>query len=126
MRLAVCVSAMMANSTRAPRPRMSVVQRLVAAGTPVAQWSGAVQTRRGEGSMKGGRGARFAPVFAVFVLAALAVPACRKDTTTAPGALANVTFDAPDSARSGESILVDVRAVSVGINNVHNARVDVT
>jgi len=76
--------------------------------------------------MKGGRGARFAPVFAVFVLAALAVPACRKDTTTAPGALANVTFDAPDSARSGESILVDVRAVSVGINNVHNARVDVT
>jgi len=52
--------------------------------------------------------------------------ACRDDTTTAPGGLANVMFDAPDSARSGESVLVDVRAANVGINNIHNGRVDVT
>lgn len=64
--------------------------------------------------------------FSTALLLALAVTACRDDTTTAPGALANVTFDAPDSAHSGESVLVDVRAVNVGINNVHNGRVDVT
>ncbi len=65
-------------------------------------------------------------VFSTALLLALAVTACRDDTTTAPGALANVTFDAPDSAQSGVSVLVDVRAVNVGINNVHNGRVDVT
>ena len=67
-------------------------------------------------------------------LARLGVPAllligmlaCRDDTTTAPGALANVTLDAPESARSGETFTVDVSAVSVGINNVHNGRVEVT
>jgi uncharacterized protein YfaS (alpha-2-macroglobulin family) len=48
------------------------------------------------------------------------------DTTTAPGAIANVTLDAPDSVRSGESFTIDVSAVNVGINNVHNGRVEVT
>ena len=52
--------------------------------------------------------------------------ACRDDTTTAPGGLANVTLDAPESARSGEAFTVDVSAVSVGINNVQNGRVEVT
>jgi len=56
----------------------------------------------------------------------LGVGSCRDDSTTAPGALANVMFDAPDTAKSGQSIQVDVSAVSVGINNVHNGRVDVT
>ena len=60
------------------------------------------------------------------LLLAVSAAACRDDTTTAPGAVANVTFDAPDTARSGESVLVDVHAVNVGINNVHNGRVDVT
>lgn len=59
-------------------------------------------------------------------LLAFALSACRDDTTTAPGAVANVTFDAPATARSGQSFLVDVQAVNVGINNVHNGRVDVT
>jgi hypothetical protein len=61
-----------------------------------------------------------------FVCLVLSSAACRDDTTTAPGALANVMFEAPDSARSGESVLVDVRAANVGINNIHNGRVDVT
>ena len=74
--------------------------------------------------MKRARTAGFA--FPAALLLAITVSACRDDTTTAPGAIANVTFDAPDSAHSGESVLVDVRAVNVGINNVHNARVDVT
>lgn len=54
------------------------------------------------------------------------VAACRDDTTTAPGAIANVSFDAPASVHSGESVQVDVRAVNAGINNVQNGRVDVT
>ena len=60
------------------------------------------------------------------LLLALGGSACRDDTTTAPGAVANVAFDAPATARSGQSFLVDVQAVNVGINNVHNGRVDVT
>ncbi len=51
---------------------------------------------------------------------------CRDDTATAPGAIANVTLNSPDSARSGESFTIDVSAVSVGINNVHNGQVEVT
>ncbi len=69
--------------------------------------------------------------FAGFALSAalllgLSGAACRDDTTTAPGALANVTFSAPDTAHSGQSVQVDVAAAAVGINNVHNGRVDVT
>jgi hypothetical protein len=57
----------------------------------------------------------------------LSLVACKdSSTTTAPGALANVTINAPDSARSGQSFLIDVNAVNVGINNIHNGRVDVT
>ena len=47
-------------------------------------------------------------------------------TTTAPGALASVTFNAPDSVTSGQGFTVDVAALDVGVNNVNNARVDVT
>lgn len=76
--------------------------------------------------MRSARRATFGFLSATVLLGALTAPACRKDTTTAPGAIANVTFEAPDSAHSGESILVDVRAVNVGINNVHSTRVEVT
>jgi uncharacterized protein DUF11 len=48
------------------------------------------------------------------------------DTTTAPGAIANLRIDAPDSARSGQSFTIDVSAVNVGINNIHNGSVSVT
>jgi hypothetical protein len=47
-------------------------------------------------------------------------------TTTAPGALASVTFNAPDSVQSGQGFMIDVSALNIGVNNIHNARVDVT
>jgi len=47
-------------------------------------------------------------------------------TTTAPGALASITFNAPNSVKSGEGFTIDVAALNVGINGIHNARVDVT
>jgi hypothetical protein len=75
--------------------------------------------------MKSLRTVSFAAL-ATTLLLALAASACRDDTTTAPGALANVTFDAPATVQSGQSFVVDVQAASVGINNVHNGRVDVT
>jgi hypothetical protein len=60
-------------------------------------------------------------------LLAVAASACKdSDTTTAPGSLATVSIDAPQSARSGETFTIDVSAVAVGINNVHNGRVEVT
>lgn len=47
-------------------------------------------------------------------------------TTTAPGALASITFNAPSSVASGQGFTVDVSALNVGVNNIHNARVDIT
>jgi Domain of unknown function DUF11 len=62
-----------------------------------------------------------------FVAAVLALAACNHtDTTTAPGALANVTINAPDSARSGQAFTVDLAATAVGVNNVQNGQVTVT
>ena len=60
------------------------------------------------------------------LLAAAALACKDSDTTTAPGSVATVRIDAPQSARSGETFTIDVSAVAVGINNVHNGRVDVT
>ena len=57
----------------------------------------------------------------------LGLLACNEsDTTTAPGAIASVTLDAPDSVRSGQSFTIDVGALNVGVNNVKNGRVEVT
>ena len=47
-------------------------------------------------------------------------------TTTAPGALASVSFNAPDSVRSGQIFVIDVSALNIGINGVHNGLVAVT
>ena len=47
-------------------------------------------------------------------------------TTTAPGALASVRFSAPDSVKSGTTFTVDVNALNIGVNGVHNGRVDIT
>src|SRR5262249_38559938 len=56
-----------------------------------------------------------------------ALVACEDSkTTTAPGVVASVRFNAPDNARSGQSFTVDVSAVNVGINGLHNGHVDVT
>lgn len=67
---------------------------------------------------------RIAGISAIFLMALVG---CHdRETSTAPGALANVRVDAPDSARSGETFMIDVSAVTVGINNVRNGHVQVT
>jgi len=48
------------------------------------------------------------------------------DTTTAPGALANVTVTGPSSVTSGQSFDLDVAATAVGVTNVQNGVVTVT
>ena len=69
---------------------------------------------------------RFAGYTSALVLT-LGLLACEDSkTTTAPGALASITFNAPNSVTSGQGFTVDVSALNVGINNVHNARVDIT
>lgn len=61
------------------------------------------------------------------VLLLLGSIACKDtDTATAPGALASVRVNAPESVRSGESFTIDVDALAIGINNVRNGRVSVT
>jgi hypothetical protein len=68
---------------------------------------------------------RLRSAFAALLL--LGLLACKdSETTTAPGAIANVTLDAPDSVQSGQSFTIDVKALNVGINNIHNGRVEVT
>jgi hypothetical protein len=54
------------------------------------------------------------------------VSCSKSDTTTAPGAIANVTVNAPDSATSGQSFDVTVNATAIGVNNVKNGVVQVT
>ena len=64
---------------------------------------------------------------AVALALSLAALSCKDgDTTTAPGALANVTLDAPSSTRSGAIFTVEVAALNIGINSVKNGRVEVT
>jgi len=64
--------------------------------------------------------------FGLPVLLTLGLVACHDSkTTTAPGALANVTVSAPDSVKSGQGFTIDVSAVTIGVNNVHNASVSV-
>jgi len=72
---------------------------------------------------------RFLPLCRLVLPAAvfLASADCHDSaTTTAPGAIANLQISAPDSARSGQSFTIDVNAVNVGINNIHNGSVVVT
>ena len=65
--------------------------------------------------------------FGLPVLLTLGLAACHDSkTTTAPGALANVALNAPSSVSSGQGFTIDVSAVTVGVNNVHNAGVSVT
>lgn len=66
-----------------------------------------------------------AAVFAAALIVGFA--ACKdNETTTAPGAVANVAIEAPDSVRSGQSFTFDVKALNVGINNIRDGRVEVT
>jgi len=61
------------------------------------------------------------------VIGVIGLASCKNnDTTTAPGAVANVTVNAPDSATSGQGFDVTVNATAVGVANVQNAHVNVT
>jgi len=65
--------------------------------------------------------------FAVAGLFLVGVLACEDNkVTTAPGAVASVMFNAPDAAKSGQSFTIDVNALNVGVNGIHNGHVDVT
>jgi hypothetical protein len=69
---------------------------------------------------------RFLP-YAVPAILVAGFPACKgSDTTTSPGALANVTVNGPSSATSGQSITLDLAATAVGVNNVQNGMVTLT
>lgn len=68
-------------------------------------------------------------IFLVGLAAALGIGslACKgSDSTTAPGALANVTMNAPASVASGQPMTVDLAATAVGVANVQNGQVSVT
>jgi uncharacterized protein DUF11 len=70
------------------------------------------------------------PRFSVF-LAALALPlafaACHDDNVTATNqSLARLTVDAPNTATSGTSFGVQVRALNVGLAGIHNSHITVT
>ena len=57
----------------------------------------------------------------------LAIAACdNNDVTGTGGALASLTVDAPDTAHSGVPFDIAVRALAIGVTNVHNGHVDVT
>ena len=65
--------------------------------------------------------------FAAAAALAGSLSSCKgSDTTTSPGALANVTINGPSSAASGQSFTLDLAATAVGVNNVQNAQVSVT
>ncbi len=57
-----------------------------------------------------------------------AIPACNdsSDVTGTGGALARLQVDAPDSAVSGQAFNVDVRAMNVGVQGIHNGVVQIT
>jgi hypothetical protein len=65
--------------------------------------------------------------FAIPALALCAPFACKNnDTTTSPGAVASITVNAPDTAKSGQSFTIDVNATNVGVQGVHNGMVAIT
>ncbi len=70
--------------------------------------------------------ARF--LFAAAAALLLGLVACNhnNDIAGTGGALADLIVDAPDSAQSGASFDVAVRATAVGVTGVHNGHVDVT
>lgn len=48
------------------------------------------------------------------------------DTTTAPGAIASLSVDAPSSATSGQSFDVRVVAQNIGVSGIHNGHVNLS
>lgn len=64
----------------------------------------------------------------VLVLGLLGLAGCNdeNDITGTGGALATLLVDAPSSAVSGQPFDVAIRVTAVGVNNVHNGRVEVT
>jgi hypothetical protein len=67
------------------------------------------------------------PLSCLAICLGLGLVACKNnDVTGTGGALASLTVDAPDSAHSGVSFDIAVRALAIGVTNVHNGHVDVT
>ncbi len=62
------------------------------------------------------------------LLGTLAVGACsdNSDTTTANLSVVRLTVDAPDTAKSGASFGIQVRALNVGVAGVHDGQLTVT
>jgi hypothetical protein len=65
---------------------------------------------------------------AVLVAAILSAAACgdNKDVTAANQSLVQVAVDAPDTAKSGSSFGVQVRALNVGVAGIHEGHMAVT
>lgn len=66
------------------------------------------------------------PILVVIAALGALVSCENNDTTTAPGALASITINAPDNATSGQAFTIDVNATNVGVQGVHNTMVTVT
>lgn len=65
---------------------------------------------------------------ALLVAATLSAASCgdNKDVTAANQSLVQVTVDAPDTAQSGSSFGVQVRALNVGVAGIHDGHMAVT
>ncbi len=67
-------------------------------------------------------------IFPALALAILGLTGCddNNDISGSGGALATMMVDAPDSAVSGQPFDIAIRTNAIGIENIHNGRVQVT
>jgi hypothetical protein len=70
----------------------------------------------------------WALVLALLLAATLSVASCGDNTnvTAANQSLVQVSVDAPDTAKSGSSFGVQVRALNVGVAGIHDGHVTIT
>ena len=69
---------------------------------------------------------RFLRFAAIVTLLAGAVACGNSDTTTGNGALGRVSVNAPDSVTSGQAFDVEIDALNIGVQGIHNGAVAVT
>jgi hypothetical protein len=60
------------------------------------------------------------------LLVAGAIACGNSDTTTGNGALGRVSVDAPDSVVSGQAFDVQIDALNIGVQGIHNGMVSIT
>jgi hypothetical protein len=70
----------------------------------------------------------WALVLTLLLAATLSAASCgdNKDVTAANQSLVQVSVDAPDTAKSGSTFGVQVRALNVGVAGIHDGRVTIT